>query len=86
MYACISCLSLLHSACTGPALVQKTENKRTPAQYNNSGDTLNTAKIKWREFFKDPYLAVLIDTALKNNQELNTIFRIKPVPLYLKVH
>lgn len=71
MYAGISCLSLLYTACTGPALVQRTENKSTPARYNNSPDTLNTAKISWRDFFKDPYLTVLIDTALKNNQELN---------------
>jgi multidrug efflux system outer membrane protein len=34
-------------------------------------DTVNTGQVKWREFFKDPYLSVLIDTALRNNQELN---------------
>jgi outer membrane protein, multidrug efflux system len=29
------------------------------------------AQLTWREFFTDPYLAALIDTALINNQELN---------------
>lgn len=76
MYAGISCLSLLYTACTGPALVQKTENKATPVSYNTtSQDTLNTAKVKWKEFFTDPYLASLIDTALRNNQELNIIMQ-----------
>ncbi|OMP32007.1 TolC family protein [Mangrovimonas sp. DI 80] len=34
-------------------------------------DTSNSAKINWKEFFKDDYLTALIDTALVNNQELN---------------
>src|SRR5690606_37250060 len=36
-----------------------------------SQDTLNTGKIKWKEYFKDKYITALIDTALVNNQELN---------------
>lgn len=35
-----------------------------------SADTNNMASIKWREYFKDPYLAALIDTALANNLDL----------------
>jgi multidrug efflux system outer membrane protein len=31
----------------------------------------NTAHISWREFFSDPYLIHLIETALSNNQEFN---------------
>lgn len=42
-----------------------------PAGYNASQDTVNTAQVKWKDYFTDPYLAALIDTALKNNQELN---------------
>lgn len=30
-----------------------------------------TAQISWREFFSDPYLIHLIETALSNNQEFN---------------
>lgn len=62
--------SIFYTSCT-PKLVQKTENKKTPMNYNNSQDTSNIAKNKWQEFFTDPYLRTLIDTALKNNQELN---------------
>ncbi|HEY8919213.1 MAG TPA: TolC family protein, partial [Chitinophaga sp.] len=52
-------------------MVGKTENKTVPASYNSSQDTLNMAKVKWKDYFTDPYLGALIDTALKNNQELN---------------
>jgi multidrug efflux system outer membrane protein len=59
-----------------PALkVTKTENKTVPASYNNSQDTTNTAKIKWKDYFNDANLAALIDTGLKNNQELNIILQ-----------
>jgi multidrug efflux system outer membrane protein len=66
---------LSFSACKLPALVSKTENKNVPAAYNNSQDSTNSAKIKWKEFFTDPYLAALIDTALQNNQELNIVLQ-----------
>lgn len=49
----------------------RTENKTVPAGFNTSADTTNTAKVKWRNYFTDPSLIALIDTALKNNQELN---------------
>ena len=65
-------LSLAYSSCKIPAIVQKTENRSTPNTYaNNSSDTTNMGKIKWKDFFKDQYLTSLIDTALQNNQELN---------------
>jgi multidrug efflux system outer membrane protein len=40
---------------------------------NNSviADSANAATIDWRTFFKDKALTDLIDTAIKNNQELN---------------
>lgn len=58
------------SACA-PAVTQRTENKTVPPAFNSSKDTTNIAKLSWRDFFDDPYLNVLIDTALRNNQELN---------------
>ncbi|MCF6404659.1 efflux transporter outer membrane subunit [Chitinophaga filiformis] len=70
-YIGITCVSLAAAACGVPALTEKTENRTVPASYNNSQDTVNIAKMKWKEYFTDPYLAALIDTALKNNQELN---------------
>ncbi len=49
----------------------KTANINMPESYANSQDTVNTARVQWKEYFTDPYLNALIDTALKNNQELN---------------
>jgi len=48
----------------------KLENKTTPLSYTNLKDSSNCAQIKWRTYFSDPNLIALIDTALKNNQEL----------------
>lgn len=62
---------MVYAGCHIPQVAQKQENKEVPDTYPVSQDTANTGLVKWREFFTDPDLAVLIDTALKNNQELN---------------
>ncbi|RDC64953.1 TolC family protein [Adhaeribacter pallidiroseus] len=64
-------ISLTYTACSVPALVQRNANTIVPASYNNSQDTVNTAKLRWKDFFTDPNLTALIDTALQHNQELN---------------
>jgi multidrug efflux system outer membrane protein len=74
-YIGIIWLSVMYSACTVPAVVLKKENNNVPANYKDVQDTVNTAKIKWKDFFLDPYLNALIDTALRNNQELNIILQ-----------
>lgn len=61
----------IYSACKVPEFAQRTENKIVPASFNAAKDSLNTANLQWRKFFTDPNLIDLIDTALKNNQELN---------------
>ena len=67
-----SCIFLLATACNIPqSVVYRAENRTVPASYNNLQDSANTVKTKWRDFFTDPYLTTLVDTALKNNQELN---------------
>jgi NodT family efflux transporter outer membrane factor (OMF) lipoprotein len=58
------------AACKIPSVVGRAENKQVPARYNNTQDTINAAATKWRTFFADQYLQALIDTALKNNQEM----------------
>ncbi len=58
------------ASCKVPALPQLTEKKSVPITYNNNSDTTNTGNLQWRSFFNDPNLVNLIDTALKNNQEL----------------
>ncbi|MDR6193767.1 outer membrane protein TolC [Siphonobacter sp. BAB-5404] len=75
-YVGITLFTLLYTtACKVPSLVPKTENRKTPASYNNSQDSTNTAQLKWKEFYNDPYLTALIDTALHNNQELNMVLQ-----------
>lgn len=64
------CLAVM-AGCNVPKTVQRTENRSVPSAYDNrSSDTGNIATLNWRSFFTDPNLANLIDTALKNNQEL----------------
>lgn len=71
----IACLSLVYTACKVPALQVRTENRSVPAGYNDTQDTVNSATLGWKDYFTDPYLVALIDTALKNNQELNMILQ-----------
>lgn len=70
-YIGIACLSVAVTACSIPVSFQKTENKMVPLSFNHSQDTTNSGRIQWRDFFSDPNLIALIDTALRNNQELN---------------
>ena len=70
-YIGIGLLSFTYTACKLPGLTGKSENKAVPASYNESKDTVNIAQLKWKNYFTDPDLVALIDSALKNNQELN---------------
>lgn len=74
IYQClgVAFLASCLSACVVPVkVVEKNANKSTPKSFNNSQDSTNTAKTKWKDYFTDPNLASLIETALSNNQELN---------------
>ena len=76
IYAAAACMSLYYTSCVVPPVAQRTENKRVPENFNNSPqDSNNTGKVQWKNFFTDPFLNTLIDTALKNNQDLNIIFQ-----------
>lgn len=72
IYHCLAPLSicLAMASCKIPTVTQRTENKTVPESFNNSKDSANIANLQWRDFFKDPYLTNLIDTALQNNQDL----------------
>ncbi len=67
----LACICLAYTACKVPELAEKTENRTVPAMYAASRDSTNFAKVKWKDYFTDPNLNALIDTALRNNQELN---------------
>ncbi|MFV8335635.1 TolC family protein [Flavobacterium sp. RSP29] len=62
------CLTLIN--CKAPAIATSQANETVPESFGSTRDTTNMATIQWGNFFKDKYLINLIDTALKNNQEL----------------
>ena len=62
------CLAL--ASCKIPAIMQSTENRSVPQSYGINLDSTNISATQWRSFFTDRNLVNLIDTALKNNQEL----------------
>jgi len=75
------------AACGNPPLKGvkgRDENKNMPAGYTvsvdansqikvNTDTSSNIANIDWKDYFKDQNLNTLIDSALRNNQELNII-------------
>lgn len=67
----ITLLALIYTGCSVPPMVHRTENRTVPVGYNNSQDSTNTARLSWKNYFTDPYLTALIDTAFRNNQEFN---------------
>lgn len=62
---------LFYTACRLPDSMQKTENKTMPTRFPVAMDSTNASIQKWKQFFTDPNLVALIDTALEHNQELN---------------
>ncbi|RYY64367.1 MAG: TolC family protein, partial [Chitinophagaceae bacterium] len=75
-YGPIAALAFAAAACKVPAAVEVTPNRAVPAAYAGGGtDTTNSAQTRWRQFFTDPYLQRLIDTALTRNQEVLSTFQ-----------
>lgn len=62
---------LFAAGCKAPLLVQAPQPKTAPVTFGSSSDTTSSGSILWKQFFGDKYLARLVDTALKNNQELS---------------
>jgi multidrug efflux system outer membrane protein len=70
------CMISILSACSIPFSITKNSVKNTPNSFpNQKTDTINSAIVPWKMFFKDQNLIALIDTALHNNQELNIIMQ-----------
>ena len=69
----LAIITLIVSGCKAPELLTKEANKEVPAGFYNSLDSTNSARLSWRQYFTDPYLTALIDSALagNGNQELN---------------
>lgn len=62
-------------SCGIPKASSLKENKDVPAYYLSASDTISVARLNWKEYFSDPDLVALIDTALQNNQELNIMLQ-----------
>ncbi|WP_116771412.1 TolC family protein [Maribacter litoralis] len=59
-----------------PTKELKVANKDLPENYAQQlTDSVNSAQLKWKDFFEDEYLVALIDTALTNNQELRIMMQ-----------
>lgn len=71
--AIIIAICTVIASCSIPKYAQKTENNTVPETFFKSEDSLNIADKGWRDYFQDHFLTDLIDTALKNNQEINII-------------
>ena len=64
----------LHSCV--PTKTVREADTAVPGQYGGTAnDSVNTASVKWREYFKDEHLSSLIEIALQNNQELNIVLQ-----------
>ncbi len=72
-YGTVLLAGFAFASCKTPALLNRDANRATPVSYNGATDSTNSGQVSWRNYFTDPYLTALIDTALSGsgNQELN---------------
>lgn len=66
-------LCLMAVSCKLPVALEVPKAKTIPSAYNaynKATDTTNVADLQWREFFTDPNLIALIDTAINNNPDM----------------
>ena len=61
---------LIVSGCSSLKPLESPAAIQTESTFNGATDSVSIAGIKWRDFFGDPFLVALIDTALKNNYDL----------------
>lgn len=66
-----SLVIILGMSSCAPKLNLYNENRNVPDAFTKTnGDSTNIAKLNYKVYFDDPYLAALIDSALMKNQEL----------------
>jgi multidrug efflux system outer membrane protein len=66
---------LLVQACKPTQDMQPSARASLPDSFIGSKDTVNTATLKWRDYFSDPNLVGLLDTCLKNNWDVLAAFQ-----------
>lgn len=62
--------TLLFSACSITQDVSHHTHREIPESFDRDLDSLSIGSQSWRDFFTDPYLIDLIDTALANNPDM----------------
>lgn len=67
----LAALAVSIGGCKLPSVVARNENRTVPQHYAGGANGNATDVVGWRQFFTDPDLIELIDTALSKNQELN---------------
>lgn len=68
-------------SCAIPTLLMKQPDQQLPAHYASPKGTApeadaaatNSAQVNWKDFFADANLVALIDTAVANNKEINSM-------------
>jgi outer membrane protein TolC len=66
-YTTILTLLILCLGCKTQLSKFDIEQKSMPTSYSEKSDSINSANIKWKDFFLDKNLVALIDTGLTNN-------------------
>lgn len=73
-YIALGGACLAYTACKIPAVTGKEADNNVPAAFSGTPGA-STAPVAWKEFFADADLALLIETALQRNQELNIVLQ-----------
>lgn len=69
-------VGLILCGCSVPKIGFKETENKLPENFSATfTDSLNIAKINWRDYFADDNLNALIDSALLHNQELNIVLQ-----------
>lgn len=64
--------AMMLQSCAIPLLTSKQADTRLPTQFKeNVTPAGNSASVDWHDFFDDPNLVTLIDTAVNNNKEIH---------------
>ena len=69
--------SVMIQACSIPKITTRKADAPLPANFTvtTADSAVVSAKVNWRDFFNDPNLTQLIDTALVNNKEVNIMLQ-----------
>ena len=68
--------TLILFSCVPAKTAIREANKTLPKAYKNQmKDSINSANVKWKDFFSDTNLVALIDVAIANNQELKMMLQ-----------